>query len=90
MKYLEISGIWSFILWHDDGTDDVENDGWPREKGKQEKSDSQQGGINAEVLGKTTENSEEPTVLGGFGQGFFLVHMKSPLFAVVLIIRRIN
>lgn len=85
-----ISSEGRFIFWHDQSADDVKDDGRTRKQREEEKSDSQQGGIDAEVLGKTAENTEEPTVLGRFGQWFFTVHVRFTSLFIVFIIRKIN
>jgi hypothetical protein len=64
---LVIFFIGNIFLWHNDGTDDIKKDGGTRKQGKEEKSDSEQGSINTEILGESTKNTKEPTVLRRLG-----------------------
>ncbi len=50
--------------WHDQSTDDVDDHRRTRQQREQEESDSKECRVNVEVLGKSAENTEKPSVGG--------------------------
>ena len=67
--------ILSRIIGHDQGADQVDDDGGARKQGEEKKAYAKKGGIDVKVLSETSKHTEEPFVCGRFCQDFFVIQV---------------